>query len=393
MLRPSPASDLAGRDGAPSIRQTVVVAIGTRPEAIKMAPVIMELQARPREFDTRVLSSGQHGEAFNRVLELFGISPDHELAVMRPGESLSDLTARALAGSAAYFRAVDADVVLVQGDTSTTLAAGVAAFYSRCALGHVEGGLRTFDLERPFPEEGNRQLVTRLARWHFAPTAGAAQNLLDEGVSPTTVHVTGNTVVDALLHVAAAPHTFCNPRLTEVVESGRRLVLVTAHRRENWGGPMEAICRAVGQIADSVADIHVLFAVHMNPAVAALAQSALSHRSNVDIIAPQDYGAFVALMRASTLILSDSGGIQEEAPALGRPVLVLRDVTERPEAVAAGGVRLVGTDTSRIVGEAVSLLTDPSAYALMTKVVNPFGDGHAAERIVGVLAADASSLT
>jgi UDP-N-acetylglucosamine 2-epimerase (non-hydrolysing) len=361
---------------------------GTRPEAIKMAPIVQQLRAYPGTFEVTVAVTAQHREMLDQVLGLFGIEPDHDLDIMVPGQSLTEITTRSLSRLAPLMESLRPDIVLVQGDTTTTLAAALSAFYHRVPVGHVEAGLRTHDLERPFPEEANRRLTTRLARWHFAPTSVAERHLLNEGVDPKSIHVTGNTVVDSLLQMATVPYTFEDERIVRALESGRRLVLVTAHRRENWGEPYAEICRAVADVVDRFDDVHVLFATHSNPLVSDVARSVLGDMPRVEILGPLEYLPFVKLMAAATLILSDSGGVQEEAPALGKPTLVLREVTERPEAVDAGVVKLVGTDRAKIVQTAATLLEDADAYAEMARCVSPFGDGHAAERIAGILGAE-----
>jgi UDP-N-acetylglucosamine 2-epimerase len=371
-----------------SDRTRVLVVFGTRPEAIKMAPVVARLRERPADFATTVAVTAQHREMLDQVLELFEIVPDFDLDIMTAGQSLADITTRALSGLTPLIVAERPDALLVQGDTTTTFAAALAAFYERVPVGHVEAGLRTNDLDRPFPEEANRRLTTRITRWHFAPTSLAEANLLSEGVDPAAIHVTGNTVVDALTTVAEKPYEFAPGPIAEALASGRRVVLVTAHRRENWGRPYERICSAILEIARRHDDVHVLFATHANPVVADVARAMLGGRERIDLLGPQEYLPFVKLMQAATLIISDSGGVQEEAPTLGKPALVLRDVTERPEAIDAGVVKLVGTDPARIVAEASRLLDDSHAYSEMAHRANPFGDGHAAERIADVLAHD-----
>lgn len=365
----------------------VLTVFGTRPEAIKLAPVVEELAARS-QFESVVAVTAQHREMLDQVLGLFGVVPDHDLNIMTAGQSLTDIAVNALAGLAPLMERVAPDVVLVQGDTTTTLAAALSAFYHRIPVGHVEAGLRTHDLQRPFPEEGNRQLATRITTWHFAPTATASAHLLDEGVDPSRVYVTGNTVVDALLQVRDRAFEFGAGPIRAALGSGERIVLVTAHRRENWGAPFERICRAVLELVERFPDVHVLFATHKNPVVADAAESLLGGRERIDLIGPLEYLPFVRLMDASTLILSDSGGVQEEAPTLGKPALVLREVTERPEAVDAGVVKLVGTDVGRIVAEASELLTNPAEYHRMAKASNPFGDGDSARRIADILLED-----
>lgn len=366
-------------------RRRVLLVFGTRPEAIKMAPVVERLRERSTEFEVVVVVTAQHREMLDQVLRLFRIEPDHDLDIMTEGQSLTEITTRALVGLTPLVERAQPDVMLVQGDTTTTFASALAAFYHHVPVGHVEAGLRTNNLGQPFPEEGNRRLTTRITRWHFAPTVVSEANLLGEGVDPTTIHVTGNTVVDALLEALDAPFDFPPGPIAEALGSGQRIVLVTAHRRENWGEPFRHICTAVRTLAETFADIHVIFATHRNPIVAEVAQEMLGEVERVDLIGPQEYLPFVKLMGASTLILSDSGGVQEEAPTLGKPVLVLRNVTERPEAVSAGVVKLVGTDAEFIAAEASRLLTDGAAYDAMARRANPFGDGHAAQRIVDVL--------
>lgn len=354
-----------------------------------MASVVKRLRECDSQFRTVVAVTAQHREMLDQVLDLFEIVPDHDLDMMSPGQSLTQMTTRTLDGLAPIIERERPDAVLVQGDTTTTFAAALSAFYHRVPVGHVEAGLRTHDLARPFPEEGNRSLTTRISRWHFAPTSLAQSHLLSEGVDPATVFITGNTVIDALLTTTTKPHEFIEGPVARALSSGRRIILVTAHRRENWGEPFREICLAVSDLVNAFDDVHVLFATHLNPLVSDVAREILGGVDRVDLLGPLEYLPFVKLMEASTLILSDSGGVQEEAPSLGKPVLVLRDVTERPEAVDAGVVRLVGTDRVTIVNAATSLLRDAAAYDAMALRANPFGDGHAAERIVDVLAADA----
>src|SRR5262245_51276446 len=361
-----------------SERRTVLCVVGTRPEAVKMAPVILELRRRSWA-RVRVLATAQHRQMLDQVLGLFGIEPDVDLDLMRPDQALADLTARMLSALDGTLERERPAAVLAQGDTTTVLTTALACFYRRIPFGHVEAGLRTGDLDYPFPEEMNRSVAGRLARLHFAPTESARANLRREGIQEQ-VYVTGNTVIDALLQVAAreAP-------LPERVPADRRLILVTAHRRENFGEPLRQICRALLALADGNPDVHVLYPVHLNPNVSGVVRPALGGHPRITLCDPLDYLPFVAAMKKSTLILSDSGGVQEEAPALGKPVLVLRAETERPEAVEAGVVKLVGTDAGVIVAEAQRLLDDPAAYRAMAKGVSPYGDGHAAERIADVL--------
>jgi UDP-N-acetylglucosamine 2-epimerase (non-hydrolysing) len=357
----------------------VLCVAGTRPEAIKMAPVILELRRRPWA-RVRVLATAQHREMLDQVLGVFAIEPDVDLDLMRPNQSLPDLTARLLTAIDGTLESEQPQAVLAQGDTTTVLAAALACFYRRIPFGHVEAGLRTGDMDYPFPEEMNRSVAGRLARLHFAPTASARDNLLREGIRDDAIHVTGNTVIDALLQVAARDGS-----LPVEIPEGRRLILVTAHRRENFGEPLRQICAALRALADANPDVHVLYPVHLNPNVSGVVRPALGGHPRITLCDPLDYVPFVAAMKRSTLILSDSGGVQEEAPALGKPVLVLRAETERPEAVAEGVVKLVGTDASVIVGEAQRLLDDPAAYRAMARGVSPYGDGRASARIADVL--------
>ena len=365
-----------------------MVVFGTRPEAIKMAPVVAALRAMPG-IRTRVAVTAQHRQMLDQVLDLFGIVPDIDLDLMTPGQQLPDLFARILQGMSAVLSRERVDLLLVHGDTSTTLAAALAAFYARVPVGHVEAGLRTGDMQAPWPEEANRRLTAPLASLHFAPTAAARDNLLAEGIAPAQVHVTGNTVVDALLAVSA--RIDADAALAQgmaerfgFIDPGRRLVLVTGHRRENFGAGFEQICLALRDLAQR-GGTQVLYPVHLNPNVQGPVQRLLGDVPGVHLIEPQDYLPFVYLMGRAHLILTDSGGIQEEAPSLGKPVLVMRTTTERPEAVAAGTVRLVGTDRATIVAEATRLLDDPAAHALMARAHNPYGDGQASERIASLV--------
>lgn len=366
----------------------VMVVFGTRPEAIKMAPVVNALKAC-EGVDTLVAVTAQHRQMLDQVLDLFGIKPDVDLDLMTPGQQLPDLFARILQGMSGVFMRLRPDLVLVHGDTSTTLATALAAFYARIPVGHVEAGLRTGNMAAPWPEEANRRLTAPLASLHFAPTQIAGDHLLREGIDPAQVHVTGNTVVDAL--VSVAERIASDPALADTLaarfdflEPGRRLVLVTGHRRENFGTGFEQICLALRDLA-ARGDVQIVYPVHLNPNVQDPVQRLLSGVSGVHLIEPLDYLPFVYLMTRSHLILTDSGGIQEEAPSLGKPVLVLRETTERPEAVAAGTVRLVGTDRAAIVTEASRLLDDPAAHASMAMSHNPYGDGRAATRIAGLV--------
>ena len=368
----------AARGGTPA--KKVVCVVGTRPEAIKMAPIIQALEGEPWA-EVRVLATAQHREMLDRVLALFGIEPDVDLDAMRPAQALTALTARLLLALDEVLEAEQPDAVLIQGDTTTILASALACFHRRVPVGHVEAGLRTGDLANPFPEEANRVIAGRLARWHFAPTESARRNLLREGVAAETVTVTGNTAIDALLAVAGRRPEL-GPDL--VPEPGRRLVLVTLHRRESFGPPMREICRGLQTLAARNPEVRFLYPVHPNPNVEKVVRGTLK-AANVHLCPPLDYASFVAAMQRSHVIISDSGGVQEEAPTLGKPVLVLRENTERPEAVEAGVAKLVGSSHDRIVEEAQRLLDDESAYRAMARHVSPYGDGRSAQRIVKVL--------
>ena len=360
----------------------VLVVIGTRPEAIKLAPVVRA--ARAAGFDVQVCVTGQHREMLRPVLELFDIAPDHDLDLMTPGQTLSRLTSAALEGTTGVIEKCKPSWVIVQGDTTTALAAALAAFYAGVPVGHVEAGLRTNDKRQPFPEEANRRMVDDLADLHFPPTERARANLIREGHSGATLRVTGNTGIDALRYAISLDYEIARGPLAAIPRD-RRIVLVTAHRRESFGDGIVAICRALERLVGETDDIQVVYPVHLNPNVQDPVRARLSDNERITLLPPLDYMSLIQLMRASTLILTDSGGIQEEAPSLGRPVLVLREVTERPEAVEAGCARLIGTNESRIVREARRLLEDDAAYQRMAHVANPFGDGHASERIVDAL--------
>lgn len=360
---------------------TVVCSIGTRPEAIKMAPVVLALQADPA-FDVKVLATAQHRDLLDQVLDIFAIVPDHDLNVMQANQGLPQLTARLMLGLDRYLGEVEPDLVIAQGDTTTVLVTALAAFYRRIPFAHVEAGLRTGDMASPFPEEMNRVLGGRLATLHFAPTESSRANLLREAVPAQTVHVTGNTVIDALLEVAARD---LPTGLEDRLAADKRLILVTAHRRENFGRPFAEVCAALNAIADANQDVQLVYPVHPNPNVHDVAHRELGDHPRIVLTKPLDYGPFVALMKRAHLLLTDSGGVQEEAPALGKPVLVMRAETERPEAVEAGVVRLVGTDRDAIIGLTQQLLDDPTAYAEMAKGVSPYGDGRAAQRIHTIL--------
>lgn len=354
----------------------ILCLVGTRPECIKMAPVIKALKQEDWA-EPVVVSTGQHREMVHQVLSLFDIAVDHDLDVMVPNQTLSGLSSRIFAKLDPLLETGGFDLILVQGDTTSVMVASLAAFYRRIPIGHVEAGLRTHDIERPFPEELNRVVTGLVTKLHFAPTAGSRDNLLKEGKPVESVHVTGNTVVDALLDVAERNFPCDFPTRPD-----RRLVLVTAHRRENFGAPILEICQALRDILDLFPDIELVYPVHPNPNIREPVYAALDGIERVHLLPPVDYQALTMLIKRSTIILTDSGGIQEEAPALGKPVLVLRDETERPEAVQAGVAKLVGAERGRIVAEAKKLLTDESAYAAMARAGSPYGDGQAASRIV-----------
>lgn len=364
------------------MQQTFKIAcvVGTRPEAIKMAPVIKALRAAPWA-DVHIVATAQHRQMLDQTLALFGLEPDVDLDLMRPNQSLPDLTARVLQHLSNYLDREKPAALLAQGDTTTVMSAALAAFYQRIPFGHVEAGLRTGDPYSPFPEEMNRVLASRLARWHFAPTESSRQNLLAEGISEDALYLTGNTVIDALLEIAER----CDDTMMPEVTPGRRLVLITSHRRENFGAKFEELCRAIVHLANAREDTEYLYPVHPNPNVRATAFRLLEGHPRIRLCEPLDYLPFVAAMKCAYLILSDSGGVQEEAPALGKPVLVLREKTERPEAVTAGVVKLVGCDFDTIVEQAGQLLDDAQVYSAMARGVSPYGDGQAAPRIVSVL--------
>ncbi|NMB25305.1 MAG: UDP-N-acetylglucosamine 2-epimerase (non-hydrolyzing) [Firmicutes bacterium] len=363
----------------------VLTVFGTRPEAIKMAPVIRALQSARSRFDVKVVVTGQHREMLDQVLDFFDIIPDHDLSIMRHGQTLTDITCGVLKGLEPILRSESPDVVLVHGDTTTTFAASLAAFYQQIAVGHVEAGLRSYDMYNPFPEEMNRRLTSSMTTFHFAPTHPAMANLAKEGVPESRIFLTGNTVIDALLEAVKGDYVFFNPVLKELDFVNERVILLTTHRRENWGLPMERIFQAVSQLVEDFPDVRVVFPVHKNPKIRELARSVLGKLPRVNLIEPPAYEEFANLMAKSHFLLTDSGGLQEEAPSLGKPVLVLRDTTERPEGVEAGTALLVGTDTQRIVDEATKLLTDGKAYAKMADSPNPYGDGQAAPRIAEIL--------
>ncbi|MBV5311016.1 non-hydrolyzing UDP-N-acetylglucosamine 2-epimerase [Chromatium okenii] len=370
------------------IKPRILTVFGTRPEAIKMAPVVQALAADVT-FESRVCVTAQHRQMLDQVLQLFAIQPDFDLNLMQPGQDLTDITANVLLGLRGVLQEFQPDLVLVHGDTTTTCAAALAAYYQRIAVGHVEAGLRTGNIYSPWPEEMNRRLTGQLTELHFAPTAQARTNLLREGVNDDCIHVTGNTVIDALLDVVQRLRTddALRQRLLSqfnFLDATRRLILVTGHRRENFGAGFERICEALATLAQRP-DVQIVYPVHLNPNVQEPVRRLLGAANHVHLIAPLDYLPFVALMDRADILITDSGGVQEEAPSLGKPVLVMRDTTERPEAVDAGTVRLVGTDPAAIVRETTRLLDDPADYQTMARAHNPYGDGLAAARIVAAL--------
>lgn len=368
----------------------VLLVFGTRPEAIKMAPLALKLQQNTQEFETKVCVTGQHRQMLDQVLELFDLKPDFDLNLMKPGQTLSEVTSGVLKGLEQVFEQWIPDIILVHGDTATTFAASLAGYYHKIKIGHVEAGLRTGDLYSPWPEEANRKLTGVLANYHFAPTDSSYQNLIKENVKPETIIITGNTVIDALLQVKDKVEK--NQILIDKFEQkfnfldkSKKLVLVTGHRRENFGQGFLNICAALANLAKRYSDIQIVYPVHLNPNVQKPVNELLSGIDNIFLIDPQDYLPFVYLMNRSYLILTDSGGIQEEAPSLGKPVLVMRDTTERPEAVEAGTVRLVGTDVNTIETAVSELLEDTSLYNAMADAYNPYGDGTACQQIIDFL--------
>lgn len=372
------------------MKKKVLLVFGTRPEAIKMAPLALQLKQQKDYFETRVCVTGQHRQMLDQVLELFSFTPDYDLNLMKPGQTLSDITSGVLKGLEQVFTEWMPDVVLVHGDTATTFAASLAAYYHKISVGHVEAGLRTGDIYSPWPEEANRKLTGALTTYHFAPTQSSYNNLIKESIDPKNITITGNTVIDALLTVKEKVETDQAviaqfEQQFNFLDSTKKLILVTGHRRENFGQGFLNICTALGNIAKQYSDVQIVYPVHLNPNVQKPVNELLSGISNIYLISPQDYLPFVYLMNRSYLILTDSGGIQEEAPSLGKPVLVMRDTTERPEAVEAGTVKLVGTDAALIQQSVIELLENTDLYQTMAAAHNPYGDGTASQQIIRAL--------
>lgn len=365
-------------------RIKIMSIFGTRPEAIKMAPVVKALEQDDR-FESRVCVTAQHREMLDQVLRLFNIRPDHDLGIMQANQTLTQITQRALEGVEQVLIDERPQMILVQGDTTTAFAATLAAFYQKVGVGHVEAGLRTDQIYDPFPEEMNRRMITVLTDVHLPPTQASRANLLACGVPEGRIYLTGNTVIDAMQHILVEGAGELPFEVASLPE-GRRLVLVETHRRENLGAPMASVCRAIARLVADFEDVEIAFSVHRNPKVREVVMPALSGKPRVHLLEPMDYAVLVRLMKASYLVLTDSGGIQEEAPSLGVPALVLRKTTERPEGVEAGNARLVGTDEERVYQQAATLLSDRDAYLRMSQAANPYGDGHSAPRVVGALA-------
>lgn len=373
------------KEGSPKMIKVLTV-FGTRPEAIKLAPIVKILEGSPDTFSSVCCVTAQHREMLDQALNIFGVKPKYDLAIMKQGQSLTDVTVEVLRNVGEVISSERPDIVLVQGDTTTTFATSLAAFYQKIKIGHIEAGLRTFDKYQPFPEEINRKLTAALADYHFAPTTRAKENLIKEGIGGDRIFITGNTGIDALfLTLAQIREGARKSTLPEGLLSGlgnKRLILVTAHRRENFGENIEEICKALLEIVKRKHDVVILYPVHFNPNIRLTVKQCLRGQERIRLIDPLEYSAFVELLGKAYLILTDSGGVQEEAPSLGKPVLVLRNVTERQEAVEAGTVRLVGTEAKVIVREVLNLLDDPIEYARRSKIKNPFGDGHASQRII-----------
>ncbi|WP_297630502.1 UDP-N-acetylglucosamine 2-epimerase (non-hydrolyzing) [uncultured Clostridium sp.] len=358
----------------------IITIFGTRPEAIKMAPLVKELERR-EEIQSLVCVTAQHREMLDQVLEHFEIKPDYDLNIMKSKQTLTGITNRVLEGLEEVFIKEKPDMILVHGDTTTTFAGGLAAFYQQIRVGHVEAGLRTFDKYFPFPEEMNRKLTGALADIHFAPTKGSKNNLLREGVNEKDIFITGNTVIDAMEHTVREEYSFETEELNNIDFKNKKVVMITAHRRENWGEGIENICEALNKIVEENENVELVYLVHLNPIVKDVVHEKLGNKARIHLLSPLDTKETHNLMNKCFMVMTDSGGLQEEAPHLGKPVLVLRDVTERPEAVSYGTVKLVGTDVTKITSEANRLIRDEKAYEEMSKAVNPYGDGLASKRI------------
>ena len=365
-------------------KKKIITIFGTRPEAIKMAPLVKELERR-EEIESKVCVTAQHREMLDQVLELFDITPDFDLNIMKSKQTLTGITNRVLEGLEEVFDIEKPDMILVHGDTTTTFAGALAAFYKQIKVGHVEAGLRTFNKYFPFPEEMNRKLTGSLADLHFAPTKGSKNNLLREGVNENDIYITGNTVIDAMQHTVDEDYIFENDELNKIDFENKKIIMITAHRRENWGEGIENICEALNRIVEENKDVELVYLVHLNPVVKDVVFEKLGNKERVHLLSPLDTKETHNLMNRSFMVMTDSGGLQEEAPHLGKPVLVLRDVTARPEAVEAGTVKLVGTDVAKIVEEANELINNIDAYNKMSKSINPYGDGLASKRIVNAI--------
>ncbi len=362
----------------------VMLVFGTRPEAIKMCPLVNKLK-KDNRFDVKVCVTGQHREMLDSVLEIFKIKPDYDLDIMAHGQTVVDISIKVLKGVDEIIKKENPNILLVHGDTSTTLNAAMAAFYNQVLVGHVEAGLRSNDIYSPYPEEFNRKLVGSFAEIHFAPTLGNFNNLLNEGVEKEKIYITGNTVIDALLEVIEEKHVFEDRELNEIDYENKKVILLTCHRRENWGVPMENIFEAVKEITDKNEDVEIIFPMHKNPRIRELANRVFNGNNKIHLIEPLDYKPFANLIAKVHLIMTDSGGIQEEAPALGKPVLVLRTETERPEAVTAGTVKIIGIEKENIVNETLKLLNSEKEYEKMSNAVNPYGDGKTCDLILDIL--------
>lgn len=364
-------------------KKKIITIFGTRPEAIKMAPLVKELEKR-EQIESKVCVTAQHREMLDQVLELFNIKPDFDLNIMETKQTLTGITNKVLEGLEEVFKEEKPDMILVHGDTTTTFAGSLAAFYQQIKVGHVEAGLRTFNKYFPFPEEMNRKLTGSLADLHFAPTKGSKENLLKEGIEESGIYITGNTVIDAMKHTVEENYIFENDELNNI-DFSKKIIMITAHRRENWGEGIQNICIALNKIVEENSDVELVYLVHLNPVVKDVVFERLGGKERIHLLSPLDTKETHNLMNKSFMVMTDSGGLQEEAPHLGKPVLVLRDVTERPEAVEAGTVKLVGTDIDQIVNEANKLLRNPDEYSEMSRSINPYGDGIASKRIVDAI--------